>query len=70
MEKKANNQQIKHGDKQKKRTAGCKFTHQLGWGAVVVSAANRNRLALSVLSLFQTVKETDFTNDSLGHLFL
>lgn len=70
MEKKANNQQPEHGDKRKERTGGLQI-HSPAWaGAVLVSAANRNRLALSVLSSFQTVKGTDFTDDSWGHLFL
>ena len=38
---------------QGRELAGCRFTHQLEWGAAVVPAANRNCLALSVLSLFR-----------------
>lgn len=51
---------------QGRELAGCKFTPQLEQGAAMVSAAERNCLALSVY--LYSVKETDFINDSWGHL--
>lgn len=66
MEKKGNNQQIKSGDEPRKRTSWLQIRSSLSevqqWFLQLIETA------LCCQSYLYSVKETDFINDSWGHL--